>query len=71
MLATMVDIWRSRPDFPFTYSDYGILLPAFSITYALSAPFMGWFIDRVGLNTGISISVCVWAAGQRGNRILA
>ncbi len=66
VLATMVDIWRSRPDFPFSYSDYGILLSVFSLAYALSAPFMGWFIDRVGLNTGISISVCVWALASAG-----
>ena len=48
----MVDIWRARPDFPFTDSDYGLLLSVFSIAYALSALFVGWFIDRVGLNRG-------------------
>lgn len=66
VLATMVDIWRSRPDFPFTYSDYGILLSVFSLTYALSAPFMGWFLDRVGLNVGIVISVSVWSLASIG-----
>src|SRR5271156_3505588 len=66
VLATMVDIWRSRPDFPFNYSDYGTLLAAFSIAYALSAPLMGWFIDRVGLNRGIAISVGVWAMASIG-----
>ena len=53
VLATMVDIWRTRPEFPFDYSDYGTLLSVFSIAYALSAPFMGLFIDKVGLNRGI------------------
>lgn len=66
VLATMVDIWRSRPEFPFGYSDYGLLLSVFSISYALSAPFMGWFLDRVGLNRGIAISVAVWAAASAG-----
>ena len=66
VLATMVDIWRSRPDFPFTYSDYGILLSVFSLAYALSAPFMGWFLDRVGLNLGITISVLVWSLASFG-----
>lgn len=61
VLATMVDIWRSRPDFPFSYSDYGVLLSVFSIAYAISAPFMGWFLDRVGLNLGTTITVSVWA----------
>lgn len=66
VLATMVDIWRTRPDFPFTYSDYGILLSVFSLAYAIGAPFMGWFLDRVGLNLGITISVCVWALASFG-----
>jgi ACS family hexuronate transporter-like MFS transporter len=61
VLATMVDIWRSKPEFPFSYSDYGAILSVFGITYALSAPFMGIFIDRVGLNRGISISVALWS----------
>ena len=66
VLATMVDIWRSRPEFPFTYSDYGLLLSAFSIAYALSALFIGWFIDRVGLNRGATITVAVWAVASIG-----
>src|SRR5271166_187249 len=61
ILATMVDIWRARPEFPFDYSDYVLLLSVFSIAYAISAPFAGWFIDRVGLNKSISIAVTVWA----------
>src|SRR5438445_439257 len=62
VLATMVDIWRTKPGgFPFTYDDYGILLTAFSLAYCLSSPLMGWFLDKVGLNRGISIAVVVWA----------
>ena len=66
VLATMVEIWRARPDFPFTYSDYGLLLSVFSIAYALSALFGGWFIDRVGLNRGVTIAVAVWAVASFG-----
>jgi ACS family hexuronate transporter-like MFS transporter len=66
VLATMVDIWRAHPEFPFDYSRYGELLAAFSIAYALSAPFMGWFLDRVGLTRGICISVAVWAVASFG-----
>ncbi len=66
ILATMVDIWRSRPEFPFSYSDYGLLLAVFSIAYAVSAPFMGWFLDRAGLNRGISVSVTLWAVASAG-----
>ena len=66
ILATMVDIWRTRPDFPFTYEDYGLLLTVFSLAYAISSPIMGWFLDRVGLNRGISVSVFVWALASIG-----
>ena len=66
ILATMVDIWRSRPGFPFTYADYGLSLSVFSIAYALSALFVGWFVDRVGLNRGSAISVAVWALASFG-----
>ena len=62
----MVDIWRSRPGFPFTYADYGQALSVFSIAYALSALFIGWFVDRVGLNRGSAISVAVWAIASVG-----
>ncbi len=66
ILATMVDIWRTRPEFPFTYDDYGLLLTVFSLAYAISSPIMGWFLDRVGLNVGISISVFVWSLASIG-----
>lgn len=66
VLATMVDIWRVRPEFPFDYTRYGELLAVFSIAYALSAPFAGWFLDRVGLTRGICISVAVWAIASFG-----
>jgi ACS family hexuronate transporter-like MFS transporter len=66
ILATMVDIWRTRPEFPFTYDDYGLLLSVFSIAYALSALFVGWFIDRVGLNRGAGLAVTVWAIASFG-----
>lgn len=66
ILATMVDIWRARPEFPFTYDDYGLLLSVFSIAYAASALFVGWFVDRVGLNRGAAWAVALWAAASFG-----
>jgi ACS family hexuronate transporter-like MFS transporter len=42
-------------------ADYGLILAAFSITYAVSAPLAGLFIDRVGLNRGISLVVGLWS----------
>jgi ACS family hexuronate transporter-like MFS transporter len=63
VLATMVTI----KGFPFSASsDYGMSLSAFSLAYALSALFIGWFVDRVGLNRGISISVALWAIASFG-----
>lgn len=66
ILATMVDIWRTRPEFPFTYDDYGLLLSVFSIAYAVSALFVGWFVDRVGLNRGAGLAVTLWAIASFG-----
>jgi ACS family hexuronate transporter-like MFS transporter len=66
ILATMVDIWRAHPEFPFTYDDYGLLLSVFSIAYAASALFVGWFVDRVGLNRGAGFSVALWAVASFG-----
>ena len=67
VLATLVEVWRSRPDFAFTASDYPHLISVFSIAYAVSALFMGWFIDRVGLNRGAAISVAAWAIASAGS----
>jgi MFS transporter, ACS family, aldohexuronate transporter len=67
VLATMAEIWRKTPDFAFTASDYPELIKWFSISYAVSALFIGWFIDRVGLNRGATISVAVWAIASFGS----
>lgn len=48
-------------EFQLTREQYGWILGAFSATYAASAPFAGMFIDRVGLNRGISVAVGVWS----------
>src|ERR1051326_828799 len=62
----MLDIWRLRPEFPFTDSDFGLLVSVFSIAYAVAAPFMGAFLDRVGLNRGITFSVALWGVASVG-----
>lgn len=67
VLATLAEIWRSRPDFAFSASDYPHLISVFSISYALSALFIGWFIDRVGLNRGAAITVAVWGIASIGS----
>jgi ACS family hexuronate transporter-like MFS transporter len=67
VLATMAEIWRKNPDFAFTATDYPHLISVLSIASALSALFIGWFIDRVGLNRGATISVAVWAIASIGS----
>ena len=52
---------RLKADFRLTNADYGLVLTAFSVVYAVSAPLAGLFIDRVGLNRGISLAVGLWS----------
>lgn len=58
-LATVAPVLRS--EFHLSNADYGLIVTAFSATYALSAPFLGLMIDRLGLNRGISLAVGVWS----------
>lgn len=50
-----------KADFSLTDTDYGLLISAFSIVYAVCSPVAGYLIDRVGLNLGISFSVAFWS----------
>jgi ACS family hexuronate transporter-like MFS transporter len=58
-LATLAPVLRA--EFQLSREQYGWILGAFSITYAASAPFAGMFIDRIGLNRGISLAVGMWS----------
>lgn len=59
LLAALAPVIRA--DFSLSNAQYGLLLSAFSLAYALSSPLAGLFIDRVGLNRGISLSVAAWS----------
>jgi ACS family hexuronate transporter-like MFS transporter len=48
-------------EFHLSDTQYGLILSAFSIAYALSAPLAGMLIDRVGLNLGIGLAVGMWS----------
>ncbi len=50
-----------KAEFHLTDRDYGVLVLAFSIAYALAAPFAGLLIDRVGLNRGMTLAVAAWS----------
>ncbi|MBK5295144.1 MAG: MFS transporter [Acidobacteriia bacterium] len=48
-------------EFQLSAQQYGYLLSIFSITYALASPLAGWWIDRVGLDKGITVSIGLWS----------
>ena len=51
-----------RGEFGWSYEDYGRVVSYFSIVYAIAAPLMGLVIDRIGLNSGVTLAVGVWSA---------
>ncbi|MBV9303877.1 MAG: MFS transporter [Acidobacteriaceae bacterium] len=60
LIATLAPLIMS--DLRFNQTGFGFLISAFSITYAISSPIAGWFLDRVGINRGISAAVSWWSA---------
>jgi ACS family hexuronate transporter-like MFS transporter len=58
-LATLAPLVRA--EFHLSNADYGLILAAFSIVYAASAPAAGMLIDRTGLNRVISVAIGVWS----------
>ena len=60
LLAALAPTLKS--EFHLSNAQYGGVISVFSIVYALAAPVAGWFIDRVGLNAGITVSMAVWSA---------
>jgi len=59
-LATLAPLVRA--EFHLSNTEYGLILTAFSITYAAAAPVAGLLIDRAGLNRAISLAVALWSA---------
>src|ERR1019366_6409098 len=52
---------RVKAEFHLTNTDYGFLLSAFALAYAIAAPAVGWLLDRIGLEVGIVVSVALWS----------
>lgn len=50
-----------KADFKLDNTQYGYILSAFSLVYALIAPLAGVFIDWVGLNMAAVIAVTAWS----------
>ncbi|HLK46831.1 MAG TPA: MFS transporter [Bryobacteraceae bacterium] len=58
-LATLAPVLRA--EFRLSNAEYGLILTAFSITYAVAAPFAGMLIDRMGLNRAVTLAVGLWS----------
>jgi MFS transporter, ACS family, hexuronate transporter len=48
-------------EFSLNAAQYGLIVTAYSIPYALAAPFAGMFLDRTGLNLGAMAQVAAWS----------
>jgi MFS transporter, ACS family, hexuronate transporter len=59
-LATLAPLLRA--EFHLSNAQYGLILTAFSLTYAAAAPLAGLLIDRVGLTRAITAAVALWSA---------
>jgi ACS family hexuronate transporter-like MFS transporter len=59
-LATVAPVLRG--ELRLSNAEYGWIVAAFSITYAICAPLAGLLIDRIGLHRGISLAVGLWSA---------
>jgi len=53
---------RVKAEFHLSNTDYGWLVAAFGLAYALASPGVGWLLDRMGLETGIAWAVAFWSA---------
>jgi ACS family hexuronate transporter-like MFS transporter len=58
-LATLAPLFRA--EFHLNNAEYGWILAAFSLTYAVAAPFAGLLVDRIGLNRGITLAIGLWS----------
>ncbi len=58
-LATLAPVLRS--ELRISNTGIGWIVAAFSITYAVCAPFAGLLIDRIGLYRGISLAIGAWS----------
>src|SRR5487761_631053 len=50
-----------RREFHLSGAEYGTILSAFALAYAIGAPLAGWFVDWAGLNRGVSLTVGLWS----------
>ena len=56
-----------KTEFGLNNQDFGYMLSLFSVTYALSSPLMGLFLDRFGLRGGFPWAVALWSLAGIGS----
>jgi ACS family hexuronate transporter-like MFS transporter len=59
LLGALAPVLKHQYDF--SDQDYGYLVAAFSVTYALASPLLGVLMDRIGLTPVVSLAVGVWS----------
>jgi MFS transporter, ACS family, hexuronate transporter len=52
-----------------TATEYGNINAAFTIAYAIGFLLIGWFIDRVGVKVGYTVSLIVWSLAAAGHAL--
>ena len=50
-----------KAEFHLSNAEYGWIVNAFMLTYALTAPLAGMLVDRIGLNRAIRLAVGLWS----------
>ena len=50
-----------KTEFHLSNAEYGRIVSVFAMLYAFVAPAAGWFVDRVGVNLGITAAMVVWS----------
>lgn len=54
-------------EFHWTQIDYGNIVVAFQLAYAIGMVFMGWLIDRIGVRQGFMWAVIIWSLAAIGH----
>ncbi len=53
-----------KQTFHLSNTQYGTLVGAFSLAYAVMTPFAGLFVDRVGLNAAVITAITMWSVAS-------
>lgn len=57
-------------EFQWSETDYGNIVTAFTLSYAIGLIVFGRFIDRIGTKIGYTISVTVWSIAAMGHALV-